>query len=108
MSQPLFKTKNVKIDTLADYLKQIRQKLNLDINTVSLLTQIKPVYLEYLEVGSYDKLPADVYIRGFLKNLSQIYRIDEKTLIEQFEKEHGFAQAAVQRSKLGHNRIWLT
>lgn len=108
MSEALFKTKNVKIDTLGGYLKQIREKLNFDIKTVNLLTQIKPVYIESLEAGRYDQLPADVYIRGFLKNLSQIYRIDEKVLIDQYEKEHGFAQAAITRTKLHNTKVWLT
>ena len=108
MSDPLFKTKQVKIDTLGNYLKQIREKLNLDIKTVSMLTQIKPVYLEDLEAGAYDKLPADVYIRGFIKNLSQIYRVDEQAMVEQFEKEHGFTAAHERRAVLHPQKIWLT
>jgi len=108
MAEALFKSKSIRIDTLGDYLKKIREKLNLDIKTVSLLTQIKPVYLENLEAGAYDKLPADVYIRGFIKNLSQLYRIDEEALIAQFEKEHGFAQAHTQRALLHPPKIWLT
>ncbi|MBX4205174.1 MAG: DUF4115 domain-containing protein [Candidatus Doudnabacteria bacterium] len=108
MAEALFKSKPIKIDTLGDYLKQIREKLNLDIKTVSLLTQIKPVYLENLEAGAYEKLPADVYIRGFIKNLSQLYRVDEQAMIDQFEKEHGFAQAHTQRSLLHPQKIRFT
>ena len=75
MSTTLFKTKAVKIDTLGEYLAQIRNQLNLDLKTVSLLTQIKPSYIEHLEIGEYHSLPADVYIRGFLKNFSTLYLI---------------------------------
>ena len=108
MAETLFKTKQVKIDTLGDYLKTIRGKLNLDIKTVSLLTQIKPVYLENLEAGAYEKLPADVYIRGFIKNLSQLYHVDEAAMIEQFEKEHGFTTAHMRRLSLKVSKVWLT
>lgn len=104
----LFKSKPVKIETLGDYFKKIREKLNLDIKTVSLLTQIKPVYLEDLEAGNYDKLPADVYIRGFIKNLSQLYRVDEADMIAQYEKEHGFGQAHTQRAVLHPRKVWFT
>ncbi len=90
MPKPLFQTKTVKIDTLGEYLAQIREQLNLDIKTVSMLTQIKPSYIEKLEAGSYETLPADVYIRGFLKSLAQFYRIKEQILIDQYEKERGF------------------
>lgn len=87
MTNTLFKTKAVKIDTLGDYLAQIRSQLNLDIKTVSTLTQIKPTYLQQLESGEYSALPADVYIRGFLKSLAKFYRLKEQVLIDQYEKE---------------------
>jgi cytoskeletal protein RodZ len=90
MANALFKTKEIKIDTLGEYLQQVRSSLNFDIKTVSLLTQIKPNYVELLEAGTYNKLPADVYIRGFLKSLADFYHIKERTLIDQYEKERGF------------------
>ncbi len=89
-SNTLFKTKAVKIDTLGDYLAKVRLQLNLDIKTVSVLTQIKPTYLQQLEAGQYSVLPADVYIRGFLKSLANFYRLREQVLIDQYEKERGF------------------
>jgi len=89
MAEALFKTKAVKIDTLGEYLAQIRMQLNLDIKTVSLLTQIKPGYIEKLEAADYASLPADVYIRGFLKSLANFYHLKEQMLIDQYEKERG-------------------
>jgi transcriptional regulator with XRE-family HTH domain len=93
-SDPLFTTKAVKIDTLGEYLKQIRDQLNFDLKTVSILTQIKPTYLESLEKGDWNALPSDVYTRGFIKSLARVYNLDEQTLIEQYEKEHGFTPKA--------------
>lgn len=89
MPEALFKTKAVKIDTLGEYLASVRNQLNLDIKTVSLMTQIKPSYLELLEAGDYQSLPADVYVRGFLKSLAVNYRIKESVLVDQYEKEIG-------------------
>jgi cytoskeletal protein RodZ len=91
----LFKTKTVKIDTLGEYLMSVRNQLNLDVKTVSILAQIKPSYLESLEAGDYAKLPAEVYIRGFLKSLSQLYHIKEQILTDQYEKERGLEPVAV-------------
>ena len=90
MNATLFKTHTVKIDTLGEYLQQVRKILNLDMKTVSLLTQIKPSYLELLEAGRFEQLPADVYIRGFLKSLAEFYHIKEQVLIDQYEKEQGY------------------
>jgi hypothetical protein len=105
MTDPLFKTKPVKIDTLGEYLQQVRKQLNLDVRTVSILAQIKPVYLEDLEAGAYSKLPADVYIRGFLKSLADFYRIKEQVLIDQYEKERGFETAPVVNKE---KTVWLS
>lgn len=89
MPEFLFKTRTIKIATLSEYLCQVRNKLNLDIKTVSLLTQIKESYIENLEAGNYTNLPADVYIKGFLKSLGTVYGIKEEVLIQQYEKEQG-------------------
>jgi hypothetical protein len=103
---PLFKTKAVAIETLGQYLKETREKLNFDIKTASILTQIKPSYLESLEQGDWGRLPSDVYIRGFVKSLARVYGLDEQALVEQYEKEHGFLPrpaAAEQKPKIKIN-----
>ncbi len=107
MAEALFKTKQVKIDTLGEYLQQVRKQLNLDIKTVSILAQIKPNYLELLEAGAYTKLPADVYIRGFLKSLANFYHIKEQILIDQYEKERGDVPQIIPTSKF-EKTSWLS
>ncbi|MGE5392760.1 MAG: RodZ domain-containing protein [Candidatus Saccharibacteria bacterium] len=99
MAKALFKTKPIKIDTLGEFLADSRKRLNYDIKTASLLTQIKPVYLESLERGKWNELPADVYVRGFLKNLSGLYQVEERLLLDQYEKEHGFEPKAEKRKQ---------
>jgi cytoskeletal protein RodZ len=94
MSNELFTTKPVNIEMLGPYLKQVREQLNFDIKTASILTQIKPRYLESLEAGQWHELPSDVYIRGFIKSLARVYNLPEDNLIEQYEKEHGFTPQA--------------
>jgi hypothetical protein len=103
----LFKTKEVKIDTLGEYLSQVRAQLNLDIKTVSILTQIKSSYLEKLEAADYASLPADVYIRGFLKSLAVFYHLKEQVLIDQYEKERG-VEALAPMIKTEQSKISLT
>src|SRR5258708_33484477 len=97
MADGLFKIKQVKIDTLGEYLLHVREQLNLVIKTVSILAQIKPKYLELLEAGPYQQLPADVYILGFLKSLANIYHIEEQMLIDQYEQEQGLELVALAR-----------
>ncbi len=108
MPTPLFKTKTVKIDTLGEYLTGVREQLNFDIKTVGMLTQIKPEYLQHLEAGNFVRLPADVYVRGFLKNLAAFYHIKEKILIDQYEKERGFAPPSGSNTHPNGLKISLT
>src|SRR6185295_14603901 len=70
--------------------------------------QIKPSYLEDLEAGNYMELPAEVYVRGFLKSLSQLYRIKEEVLIDQFEKERGLEPLSVNLSAKREKLFALT
>jgi hypothetical protein len=90
----VFTHQSIQLDTLGDYLYKVRNSLDFDIKTASILTQIKPSYLESLEKGDWDALPSDVYIRGFIKTLARVYNLSEEALIEQYEKEHGFTPKA--------------
>jgi len=96
-----FSHKEIELDMLGDYLGKVRQAQDFDIKTASILTQIKPGYLESLEKGDWDALPSDVYIRGFIKTLARVYGLDEQAMIEQYEKEHGFTPKArpLQKNK---------
>jgi cytoskeletal protein RodZ len=108
MSNELFKTKTIQIETLGKYLGEMREKLNFDIKTVSILTQIKPKYLESLEAGDWDALPSDVYIRGFVKSLARVYNVPEEALVEQYEKEHGFTPKARPQARQQRSRVSFT
>lgn len=108
MTETLFKKKTVKIDTLGEYLASVRNQLKYDVKTVSEMTQIKTSYLISLESGDYEKLPADVYVSGFLKSLARLYRIKEKILTDQYEKERGFDSGPAVTTDNGIGRWSLT
>ena len=48
------------------FLKKIREYKNVDIVRMSELTRISKLYLRYIESEEFDKLPAPVYVRGFV------------------------------------------
>ena len=60
--------------------ERVAQLLNLPIK-----------YLECLEAGEIEKLPADVYSRGFLRKYAKLLGIDEKVLMDEYEKESRIA-----------------
>lgn len=73
--------------TLGNFLQQERKNRGLSIKDLSDQAQIKQIYLEMLEQSDFSKLPADVYVKGFLKSLAGYYNLLEQDLIDQFEKE---------------------
>ncbi len=84
-----FTKKKVGTLTLGEKLKKIRGEKRISLNEVSRTTKIRLEYLEYLEAGNYQKLPADVYVRGFLKSYADFLLLDERILIKLYEKEKG-------------------
>lgn len=84
-----FTTKKIATLTLGEKLLNMRNERRLSITEVSKHTKIQAKYLEYLENGNYAKLPADVYVKGFLRSYAVYMGINEHNLIKQYEREKG-------------------
>lgn len=87
-----FKRTKVQSLTLGEKLRNIRSNKRASLSDVSKNTRIQIEYLEYLEQGAYDKLPADVYVKGFLKSFAEYLNVDDKGLIRSFNKERSIQQ----------------
>ncbi len=82
-----FEQKKIKIETLGEYLKEARSSLNLSLEEIAKKADIYKNFLEFLESGNFNQLPADVYVFGFLKKLAKLYLVEPDLLIEQYKKE---------------------
>jgi cytoskeletal protein RodZ len=82
-----FEQKKVKVETLSEYLSNVRQSFNFSINDLVKKTGIPANALGLLEQGNYSKLPAKVYVKGFLQKLARVYGLDAQVLIDQYELE---------------------
>lgn len=82
-----FTKKSVGTLTLGEKLKKLRSDKRTSIGEASRFTKIQPAYLEYLEEGTWEKLPADVYVKGFLRSYADFLGVDEKILIRLYERE---------------------
>jgi len=74
-------------------MKKVRSERRLSLSEISKNTKIQSKYLEYLENGEYEKLPADVYVRGFLGSYAAYLGVNEKALAKLYEREK-----SIQRS----------
>ena len=69
---------------IGDILRKEREKQKLSIHDVEEGTSIRSVYLEALEKGEYDKLPGEVYAKGFIKNYGNFLELNGEDLVRQF------------------------
>jgi cytoskeletal protein RodZ len=82
-----FTRKKIESLTLGEKLRKLRNEMHVPLTEVSRATRIRVRYLELLENGEYAKLPADVYVRGFLRNYARFLGVDEGALIKLYERE---------------------
>lgn len=97
-----FTRKSVRTLTLGEKLRKIRSERRVSLNEVSRATRIQLKYLECLEEGNYKKLPADVYVKGFLRGYADFFGIDEMVLIRIYEREKGIK---INLEKANGNKI---
>jgi cytoskeleton protein RodZ len=78
--------------TLGEKLKKLRSEGRISLAEVSKSTKIQVKYLEYLENGEYEKLPAKVYVKGFLRSYANYLGVSESYLIKLYEREQGIQE----------------
>ncbi|MCF8068319.1 MAG: DUF4115 domain-containing protein [Desulfobacterales bacterium] len=69
-------TDNEKKLSFGNYLKSAREERGLSLEVVSGYTKISPAILLSLENEEIDKLPSEVFIKGFLRIYSELLKVD--------------------------------
>lgn len=82
-----FTRKKVGSLTLGEKLHKFRTDHRMSLVEVSRATKIQVKYLEFLENGEYNKLPADVYVKGFLRGYARHLGCDEEAILRLYERE---------------------
>lgn len=82
-----FTRKKVASLTLGEKLTKFRSEAHLSVPDMAKATKIQAKYIEALERGQYEKLPADVYVRGYLRSYARYLNIDEGALVRLYEQE---------------------
>jgi flagellar biosynthesis protein FlhG len=65
-------------------LKQIREKMGIQLFEVSLDTKIRMELLEYIEQEKFDSLPPEVYLKGHLINYANYLLLDSKKVADDY------------------------
>ncbi len=78
---------------ISETLKKERESKRLTIEDVSQKTNVPKRYVSALEEADFANLPAPVYIRGYLKKISQLLNLNEEETWNLFLKEHAESKA---------------
>lgn len=71
---------------LGQWLQETRQAKKLSLEQVEAETRIRALFLAALEKEEYDELPAEIYVKGFLRNYALFLGLDPKEVMEKYEQ----------------------
>lgn len=71
---------------IGEYLKQRRCEKNTTLEEVASQTGIREQYLTALESGDFEKIPGDVFIKGFIRNYGNFLEENGNDLVEAYTK----------------------
>ena len=70
--------------SLATWLRAGRAERKLTLDDVARITKIQPRILEKLEAGCLEGLPAEVFVRGFVRSVARCVGLDEQEALERY------------------------
>ncbi len=99
-----FVKRKVKSLTLGEKLKKIRKKAGVSLAEIASHTKIKQGYLKKIEAGNFEKLPFDVYVKGFLRGYAKYLELNPEKVVAQFNKEVGIRANVKKYREKSKNR----
>jgi cytoskeleton protein RodZ len=73
--------------SIGEILRDRREELDLDLETIGATLRIKPAYLVALEQDRSHELPGAAYAMGFIKAYSRHLGLDEEAVLSRFKDE---------------------
>lgn len=70
--------------SFCEYLRRRREERDLSLDDIARTTRIPERSLAYLEQGEFEKLPADVFVRGFLRSYATCVGLDADETIRRY------------------------
>ena len=75
------------MSTVAEQLRQARELRHLTVEQVAEITKIRTDHLRALEEGNFSVFSAPVYIRGFVRSLSTLLKLDVPQVMAALDSE---------------------
>ncbi|MBO8141378.1 MAG: helix-turn-helix domain-containing protein [Firmicutes bacterium] len=81
-------------------LRKARSAMGVDLDEVHRVTRIARRYLEALEAGEFERCPAEVYARGFIRIYARYLNLDPDRVLLEYDE---FRAASAPESKADGN-----
>ena len=72
------------MSSLGSYLKREREQRKISVAELAQTTRIPVRLLQKIETDDLDDLPADVFVRGFLRSYARALALDEEHVLSRF------------------------
>ena len=84
MSSP---EQNATSQTAGEILKQLREEHKLSVKDIATRMRLDPRLIESLEANDLDRLPAAIYIRGYIRSYAKIIEADADSLVALYDND---------------------
>lgn len=76
------------VSQLGELLRQRREALGITLEELQKRTKIRIKYLEAIEVGDFEVIPGEVYLRGFIRSVANELGIDQQEAMQAYYQEN--------------------
>ena len=80
-------------------LREARVRQGLDLNELEQATKIRAKYLRALEDEEFDLLPAQTYVKGFLRSYADYLGLDGQLYVDEFNSRFGIGDEEIARPR---------
>jgi hypothetical protein len=74
---------------IGNSLREARVRQHLELTEIELATKIRARYLRALEEEAFDALPAQTYVKGFLRTYADYLGLDGQLYVDEFNSRYG-------------------
>lgn len=88
--------------SVGQYLKSERERLKIPLQEIVEITKISRPFLEAIEEDAFDKLPGEIFIRGFIKGYASYLRLDIDEVMYRYHEQIATPSDVIDNVPSGH------
>jgi len=91
--------KAARADGVGEFLRRERELRHISLDEVAERTKISRRYLEAIEAGQYERLPGEIFVRGFIRSYAQSVGLDPHDTLLMYSQARGMQDNARVRAE---------